>query len=76
MPRLCKSFDFNIKGFRPKMSDVFYNFIVLKLKERAVFILFLQHVQVLTFIYLIIISCDFNQVSKWFGTQYNLEVPL
>jgi len=23
-----------------------------------------------------LISCDSNQVPKWFGTQYNLEVPL
>jgi len=23
-----------------------------------------------------LISCDSNQVPKWFGTHYNLEVPL
>jgi len=23
-----------------------------------------------------LIPCDFNQVPKWFGTHYNLEVPL
>jgi len=23
-----------------------------------------------------LISCDFNQVPKWFGTHYNLKVPL
>jgi len=23
-----------------------------------------------------LISCDSNQVFKWFGTHYNLEVPL
>jgi len=23
-----------------------------------------------------LISCDSNQVSRWFGTHYNLEVPL
>jgi len=23
-----------------------------------------------------LISCDYNQVHKWFGTHYNLEVPL
>jgi len=23
-----------------------------------------------------IISCDSNQIHKWFGTHYNLEVPL
>jgi len=23
-----------------------------------------------------LISCDFNQVPKWFRTHYNLEVPL
>jgi len=22
-----------------------------------------------------LISCDYNQVPKWFGTHYNLEVP-
>jgi len=25
---------------------------------------------------LFFISCDSNQVPKWFGTHYNLEVPL
>jgi len=23
-----------------------------------------------------LISCDSNQVTKWFGTHFNLEVPL
>jgi len=61
--------------FFPVIRNIwFLHFNLLRRHSKIVDVGIIGSIPVYTDFFLI--SCDSNQVPKWFGSHYNLEVPL